>query len=170
MIHKTTRYYAGVGSRKTPPDILKIMYRVGKALRQKHYVLHTGGAMGADKAFMEGVGSPTPEGPNVMTVFDPSMTSATVHPEAYEVAEHYHPNWAACNDFAKACHARNVQIVLGVFLRNPVNFVVCWTEDGKEVGGTAQAMRVARDYAIPVFNLANASHVSLVQSQFLVEA
>jgi hypothetical protein len=36
-----------------------------------------------------------------------------------------------------------------------VEFVVCWTKHGGEVGGTAQAMRVARAHAIPIFNLAD---------------
>lgn len=45
--------------------------------------------------------------------------------------------------------------MLGPKLDSPVNFVVCWTSDGKASGGTGQALRIAADpaYAIPVFNL-----------------
>jgi hypothetical protein len=34
-------------------------------------------------------------------------------------------------------------------------FVVCWTPGGLLKGGTAQAMRIAHAYGIPVFNLAD---------------
>jgi hypothetical protein len=50
-------------------------------------------------------------------------------------------------------HGRNAQIVLGDDLKTPVDFVVCWTPDGKLTGGTAMALRIAFDYDIPIFNL-----------------
>jgi hypothetical protein len=34
-----------------------------------------------------------------------------------------------------------------------VKFVLCWTPGGKDVGGTAQALRIARHYDIYVCNL-----------------
>ena len=45
--------------------------------------------------------------------------------------------------------------MLGPELMDPVNFIVCWTKDGKATGGTGQALRIAADpaYAIPIFNL-----------------
>jgi hypothetical protein len=50
---------------------------------------------------------------------------------------------------------------LGKDLNTPSVFVVCWTEDGcfhdnertKETGGTGQAISVASDNDIPIFNL-----------------
>ena len=32
-------------------------------------------------------------------------------------------------------------------------FVICWTHDGTDVGGTGQAIRIANHYGIPVFNM-----------------
>lgn len=72
----------------------------------------------------------------------------------FELAAKYHPNWDACSGHAKALHARNGVIMLGDWLDVPVRFVVCWTPDGKVVGGTGQALRIAAAYNIPVFNLA----------------
>ena len=51
-------------------------------------------------------------------------------------------------------HARNVEIILGPGLDDPVKYLVCWTHGGRETGGTAQGMRVARAYGVPIYNLA----------------
>lgn len=47
------RYYAGIGSRKSPQDILKFMVKIAKSLSDS-YILRSGGAVGADKAFEYG--------------------------------------------------------------------------------------------------------------------
>jgi len=49
--------YAGVGSRETPPEMLKKMTAISKKLAAQGYVLQSGGAIGADMAF-EGKGYP----------------------------------------------------------------------------------------------------------------
>jgi hypothetical protein len=43
--------------------------------------------------------------------------------------------------------------MLGSDLKSPVNMVVCWTPRGEATGGTGQAIRMARHYGIPVYNL-----------------
>lgn len=49
--------------------------------------------------------------------------------------------------------SRNSYQVLEKDLNTPVEFVLCWTKDGKASGGTGQAMRIAKDKNIPIFNL-----------------
>ena len=49
--------------------------------------------------------------------------------------------------------SRNSYQVLGDSLDNPSSFLVCWTSDGKMSGGTAQAMRIATDFRVPIYNL-----------------
>jgi hypothetical protein len=56
---------------------------------------------------------------------------------------------------AKKLMARNMYQVLGQDLETPTSFIVCWTKDGKASGGTGQALRVAKKYNIPIFNLYN---------------
>ena len=73
--------------------------------------------------------------------------------EAYEIARHFHPNWDRCGRFARQCHARNVQQIMGENLNSLTHFVVCWTPGALDVGGTAQALRIARAYSVPIFNL-----------------
>ena len=49
--------YAGIGSRKTPIKILKEMTKIANFLNKKGYILRSGGAIGADKAFENGSGN-----------------------------------------------------------------------------------------------------------------
>ena len=48
---------------------------------------------------------------------------------------------------------RNSYQVLGYHLDSAVDFILCYTKNGKDVGGTSQAIRIARDYNIPIFNI-----------------
>ena len=73
--------------------------------------------------------------------------------EAYKIAEHYHPAWNKLSDAGKKLMARNTYQVLGYDLKTPSEMIICWTKDGKDQGGTSQAIRIARDYNIPVINL-----------------
>jgi hypothetical protein len=156
--------YAGIGARLTPPEILTLMREVAGALASRGYCLRTGGADGADQAFYDGaVGLgeqvelflPWPgfhgwraRGPGVRLFERPT-------PEAYRLAEQYHPNWRNVRRGPRSLHARNVHIVLGPNLDEPVRLICCWTPAGELVGGTAQALRIAAHHNIPVFNLAD---------------
>ena len=58
--------------------------------------------------------------------------------------------------------ARNAMQVLGPNLDDPSAFIVCWTPDASDgsktspkTGGTGQALRIAHEYKIPVYNLAD---------------
>lgn len=138
--------YAGIGSRETPENVLRDMTTIAMQLAIKGFVLRSGRAKGADSAFEKGV-----------NLIDPKrkvIRVATGDKSALNHAALFHPQWGACNDRAKALHARNSLIMLGDWLDNPVRFVVCWTAGGAIVGGTGQALRIAAAYNIPVFNLA----------------
>jgi hypothetical protein len=80
----------------------------------------------------------------------------TVCERALAIAEHYHPAWHRLDQGGRLLMGRNSYQVLGPTLDTPVSFVVCWTSDGKASGGTGQALRIAADYGVPVFNLHDA--------------
>ncbi|UNI74479.1 hypothetical protein ABNavy4_041 [Acinetobacter phage AB-Navy4] len=155
--------YAGIGSRRTPMDILAIMRQLAKELDILGHVCHTGGALGADKAFIDGAPNSTVlwlpwQGYNNYTSDTPALTQRHI-----DFAAKYHPNWKACSFSARKMHGRNAQITLGDSLDEPVDFVICWTPDGKLEGGTAMALRIAIDYDIPIFNLGSkAGHVKVI--------
>ena len=135
-------HYAGIGSRQTPQDILQRMYGIAKLLETKGFILRSGGAVGADTAFEKGV-----KGRGNKTIY--KARDAT--PEA--IASKYHPAWNRCNNYVKQLMGRNMMIVLGKDLKTPVSFIVCWTIDGRPIGGTGQALRLANDFKITIYNL-----------------
>lgn len=136
--------YAGVGARKSPEPVLAEMATIAMRLAMHGFILCSGGAIGADKAFERGAD---------LVGGRKTIRVATMHQAAMEHAAHYHPKWNACDERARGLHARNSLILLGDWLDDPVSFVVCWTEGGAVKGGTGQALRVASAYNIPVFNL-----------------
>lgn len=156
--------YAGIGSRATPLEITQILSQLAKELEQLGFNCITGGALGADKAFIDGAPLTTIlylpwQGYNGYTSDTPEITDKHL-----KFAEKYHPAWHKCGEGAKKMHARNCQIVLGDRLNDPVDFILCWTPNGEVSGGTAQALRIAIDYDIPVFNLGSKSgHVEIIK-------
>ena len=73
------------------------------------------------------------------------------------LAKEYHPNWEMLGDVGRHFMGRNMYQVLGADLKTPTGFIICWTPGGKTVGGTGQAIRVAKDHNIPIFNLGSMS-------------
>lgn len=165
--------YAGIGSRETPPEILRLMSRVAMRLADRGYVLRSGGAAGADAAFEAGSGFASEiylpwrgfndhESP----LFEPTA-------DAFKLAANLHPNWSRLDERSRCLMARNGHQVLGLDLRSPVDFVVCWTPDGCETeaqrghrtGGTGQAIALANRHDIPVFNLANPDALERIKAR-----
>ncbi len=135
--------YAGIGSRETPGDVQAYMTKVASKLYDSDYMLVSGGAGGADQAFELGSG-----------LYNEIIYPRDATFEAMVIASNFHPNWeAVIRKNAEPYHGRNVMIILGRDLVTPVDFVVCWTRDGKLTGGTALGIRVAEAYNIPVYNL-----------------
>ena len=50
-----SKFYAGIGSTKTPKHIQEIMTEIARLLEIQRYTLRSGGATGADTAFENGV-------------------------------------------------------------------------------------------------------------------
>ena len=73
--------------------------------------------------------------------------------ETERIASEVHPAWDRCNEWARGMHSRNCHQILGYDLKSPVDAVICWTPDGKMVGGTRTALLLTQDAGIPIFNL-----------------
>ena len=146
----SVRYYAGVGSRETPADVLLTMEEIARDLEVRGYTLRSGGALGADTAFLRGV-----QDFRKAEIFDANDCTD----EAMELSGKLHPAWDRCSEYAKKLHGRNAMILLGEDLQTPVDFVLLWTPGGKGIGGTGQAIRIAKEYDIPVYNMFNSGWV-----------
>lgn len=155
-----TRFYAGIGSRETPTEVLTRMTKAATWLASKGYTLRSGAAAGADSAFEAGAGD-TKEIYIPWRGFNGSSSPLWRIPEAaFTIAADHHPAWTRCSDAVRKLHARNVCQILGQSLDTPVDFVLAWTKDGGATGGTGQAIRIAQALDIPVFNLFHDSCVT----------
>jgi hypothetical protein len=155
------KFYAGIGSRETPPDVLLKMTKWAELLESRGYILRSGGAPGADSAFEAGVklvankriyvpwaGFNGRHGENVI--------ECGTDPDMRRIAALSHPAWGRCSDAAKKMHTRNVAQVLGCPPEDSLDseFVVCWTPRASGSGGTGQAIRIAQRHRVRVFDLA----------------
>lgn len=155
--------YAGIGSRETPDWVIDVMEKMGAWLAKKGDKLRSGGADGADSAFERGCDSVGGKkeiflpwkGFNRKVENEQVFCKYNNIEEAVAIAKKYHPYWENLSQGGRALQARNSYQVLGKDLSTPSDFVVCYTKDGKEKGGTAQAMRIAKDVGVPIFNIGN---------------
>ena len=155
-----TLVYAGIGARATPAETQELMTQVAAELGAQNFTLRSGGARGADQAFEAGANLAN----SPKQIFIPNdgfngrtsgvdSASADIPRRAFDIAAEHHPSWDRLKPATQALHARNTLQILGPHCDQPVDFVLCWTADGRDSGGTGQALRVARAYNIPIANL-----------------
>lgn len=156
------KYYAGIGSRETPPKVLALIHHIAGQLHDKGYRLRSGGADGADTAFEWGACGISDiyvpwEGFNGRTTgIDRGMDVVL-----RSIAQRHHPHWSSLSSAARKLMTRNVAQIIGglynfrhEFVPQQSEFVICWTPNGEGGGGTGQALRVAASYDVPVYDLA----------------
>lgn len=154
-----SKFYTGIGSRDTPPEVGVVMTKIAQFLYEEGYVLRSGGARGADTFFERGVDDEAGKEIYLARKNDFGNKSARygVCDKALELAESIHPNWNAPgmvsnNRHGQYLHARNCYQVLGQTLDNPSEFLLCWTEGGLSKGGSRTAIKLAERNDVPVFN------------------
>jgi len=136
-------WYAGIGSRKTPPEIQAREDEIAQALSKMGWWLRSGGATGSDTAFEYGAAGKC-------RIYRPHEATD----ESRDFASKFHPRWHKCSNMARNLLGRNPFQILGDNMQGPRSkFVICYTTDGLDSGGTGLAMRVALWAGIPVFNL-----------------
>lgn len=163
----TAPCYAGIGSRKTPREVLAAFEEIGKILGQRGFTLRSGRALGADMAFETGCD----KGFGKKEIFLPwrgfnkahyqeqgtpdSIVWASVGKNAYKMAEKFHPFFGGLSGAAISLMGRNTYQIFGECDEhepNPSAFVICYTPEGSGRGGTGQAIRMAKRLGIPVFD------------------
>lgn len=156
-------YYAGIGARRTPPEILELMEQLGYWLAEDDCVLRSGHAPGADQAFERGCGQAfgaaeiyLPWDSFERNVAIASSAEVVRFPSkgAFHLAEKFHPSWSQLSGGGRSLMARNCHQILGHDLQTPARFVLAWTPGAAMTGGTGQALRLAMAHDIRVFNLA----------------
>jgi len=171
------KYYAGIGSRKTPIKIQEKMTEYAYELEKLGYILRSGGAEGADLAFEIGV-----QKDDMKEIYLPwkdfnnnKSKYYNITKKAFELGKEYHKGWSYLKPGAKKLMARNGYQVLGYDLKTPSNFILCWTDDGCEssekrtqkTGGTGQAIDIAYKNDIKVYNLKNSKSIKEFEKEIL---
>jgi hypothetical protein len=158
-------YYAGIGSRETPSDVLCAMKMLASDLEARGFILRSGHAPGADRAFESGLSKSAPA-----QIFLPwrafeGSDSPLFHLDEIALAsvDRYHPTPHRLSQAARCLMARNWYQVMGPSGEPQSAFIICWTKGGKVVGGTGQALRIALDKKIPIYNLALTEHREKLQ-------
>lgn len=176
MIEQTDDYrpFAGIGSRETPKTICAMMEQIAIGLSLQGFTCRTGGADGADYAFLKGAlhasrrsNGAAPEMFLPWPHFNGQNSIFSVPPtESFTIARKYHPGYDRLPPSVQKLMARNAQQIQGKDLKSNSKFVICWTPDGcisgetrgKRTGGTGQAIAHASALGIPVFNLQRPEH------------
>lgn len=140
------KYYAGIGARATPEDVLERMTKLARILEARGYTLRSGGAEGADKAFEK----PIKDRVHRKEIF---LASDSLPLWTNVFTDMFHANPKALKEYPRKLMNRNALQILGRDGNTPVDFVVCWTKDGKASGGTGHALRIAKYFDIDVYNL-----------------
>lgn len=162
------KYYSGIGSRTINENIKVNMITLATALSLQGYTLRSGNATGSDQAFADGVVKDMAQiwlpwmgfNQDFQDKYPDHRYRLVGHhhsvgeddADAWDSIEKFHPKPEALNSNGRCFMARNYRQIVG--LGEPDSeFVICWTHDGTDVGGTGQAIRIAKDRGIPVYNL-----------------
>ncbi len=165
--------YAGIGARKTPPEILTLMAASATLLGNDRYICCTGAAIGADQAFANGAHNTggmvslylpwySYESDWVNSIRGPLTKVDTLKEndiDAITSVYEFHP---AANNLSQGVlklHARNYLIIINT------DFVICWTPNGKTTGGTGQGIKIAQSIGIPIYNLGDTATLTAFQQK-----
>jgi hypothetical protein len=155
--------FTTIGSRQTPDDILLEMTRFGSWIRDMDHWCRSGHADGADWAFEKGaqerclVYLPW-EGFNSQLTSNARKVIPPFDEKLDNLARQYHQKYDSLSDAVKKLMMRNCCQVLGLELNKPVDVVICWTPKASGSGGTGQALRIAKDYDIPIYDMAKCEY------------
>ncbi len=157
-----TLSYSGIGSRKSPIDVGFRMVGISMHLANLGYNLRSGGADGSDTEFARGCSSVNGKkeiylpwkgfNDDPSDLYLENLDPLKVY-EARMIAKTHTPHWNNLSESVKNLKSRNIFQLFGPTLDDPVEFVVCWTPNGKDVGGTGINLRIALEHNIPIYNL-----------------
>jgi len=148
------KYFAGIGSRSAPESYKEIVRKIAPFLVKKGYVLRSGGATGADSFWEQSYDEANGEKEIWLPWlgFNDNKSKLLWKQADWDLAKEFHPNWDGLKLGARQLMARNT-CQCGINNKPLSEFIIAWTEGGEMVGGTAQCLRLAKHFKIPVYNL-----------------
>jgi len=158
------KFYTGIGSRETPPNILEVMRLVGVILDKKGFILRSGGAVGADSSFESAAINKEIYLPE-RNFNDNKSKLYNINTKAFIIAESIIAHWDNLKPYAKKLHSRNVHQIMGLELSKNSklsSMVICYTKNGLLKGGTATAIKLANKLDIKVYNLGDRKDLTYI--------
>lgn len=156
------KIFTGIGSRRTPKNILELITEASHALCIRGFTLRSGHSAGADLAFeSQYIYKGISEIYLPWKGFGGSSSSLfNVSKEAMDSVNEFHPAPDALTIQSRKLLARNYHQLFGY---NGVksDFVICWTNRGVIEGGTGHTLRMAEYYNIPIFNFGKEKDIEL---------
>jgi hypothetical protein len=147
------------------------MGSLASSLQHRDFTLRSGGAQGADSAFEAGTSIA-----DIYTVdyFDTYIhhtrdSMLVLRDKAFFSIDLFHPNPHAVHSkpYVRRLMARNFLQIRG-HGDTPIlsEFVLCWTPQASGSGGTGQALRMAKAWKIPVYDLGSPVVLSEIQQNY----
>ncbi len=162
---KSSIYYTGIGSRKTPEEICILEQRIACFFKTK-LKMRSGGAEGSDSAFEEGIDNGNMEIYLPWKTFgNRDLTKKHFHvlremkfkiiQKAMMLVKLIAPYWGKLSHAVMQLYTRNMFQILGMDLCTPSAFVIYYAPPDKETikGGTRIAVELAWQLGIPTCNL-----------------
>lgn len=162
-------YFACVGSRNTPLDVLKVMIRLGKTLTDLGYTITSGDAYGADRAFYYGAKQSKyfkQNGAKIYVIHDGFLGRSTDDDvfidvrkfkdmkETYQkLAQEARGTLKGLNEKGIALHSRNVLQILGPTLEDKADGIFFYAQTvgkNKVKGGTNTAYQLAKSNQVGI--------------------
>jgi hypothetical protein len=167
---------AVIGSRKTQPDVMAMMYGIMRRVTAHHDVeVSSGGCEdGPDKIatylalqyeVKHVIYAPNEKRKNAISSkgnLNVIIAADYASSQYRNVVRALHPAPDRLNDWSWALHGRNLNIIAGDDLENPVDAVAFAgkvNRDGGIQGGTGMGVAYARDRGIPCFNFEDITDV-----------
>lgn len=156
--------YAGIGPRHgIDQATLNIMSSIATQLGKDGWILRSGDAIGCDRAFQKGAphrqvflphtgyNGSTPNGiDKAVRLIDQHQID--IAQKAYERNQGSKPDWFDLKQSTLELLCRNVPVILGENLDEPVNCVITAMPMGY-AGGTLHAITIAEMHGVSVFNI-----------------
>lgn len=156
------RFYAGVGSREAPLEILELMVRIGRTMAEQGFGLSSGDAIRSDQAFYRGACLARNPPPHRIYLAWSGIGGRFHDPDnGWHVAPFYRENYEQASQIAEkarggffgltqggiAQHVRNVYQIYGHTLDEVVKVMWYWGipvgKQEKVKGGTNTALQLA---------------------------
>ena len=158
--------YAGIGSRNINDEEKQVIKTLSGFLSSQ-YLCYSGNADGSDITFQENCFGQCivflPWNGFNNDKFDYTNKSlckkyylAGTGDDGLESVYKFHPNPSALKTGGLALMCRNYYQIMGHLVYPKVDFVICCADEdnnGNVLGGTGQAVRIAKSLNIPVFNI-----------------